>query len=97
MKKITTETKDTILNNTAKVVVKFGATWCGPCRSYDQAIASLDADNIEFYSCDVDSNAHWVSSLSIRGIPATILFENGVETKRLTGVQTPNTIIELLS
>lgn len=95
MKKITKENRQEVLNDNPKLVIKVGATWCGPCKTYDQILKVLP-DTLAVYSCDMDDNADWVAELRINAVPTTILFENGVEIKRMTGVQSVETIASLL-
>lgn len=93
MKEINEQNKDSILKG-KKVVVKFGASWCGPCKMYDQVLDTLYSHDV--YSCDVDANTNWANKLVIRAVPTTILFDNGVEVHRLVGVQTKETVLKLL-
>ncbi len=96
MKNITQDNKDQILSENTKVVVKFGATWCGPCKAYDKILESIKDENLAIYSCDVDDAPDWFKDLGIRAIPATLVFENGVEISRLSGVQSVDTVLKLL-
>lgn len=92
MKEINEQNKEHILKG-KKVVVKFGAPWCNPCKMYDQVLDILYSH--EIYSCDVDMNTDWANKLSIRAVPTTILFDNGVEVRRLIGNQTKETVLKL--
>lgn len=70
-----------------KVLVKFGAEWCQPCKSLQSTIDSLGdelkVDEIQYIDIDVDTDA--AKEYGIRGIPTLILFEEGSEIKRTTG------------
>jgi thioredoxin-like negative regulator of GroEL len=50
---------------------------------------------MKYISCDVDTNTDWANKLSIRAVPTTILFDNGVEVRRLTGIQSKETVLKL--
>lgn len=92
MKKINEQNKELILKD-KKVVVKYSGEWCQPCKNYDRILAPIT--DHEIYTCDVDENPVWTNQLNIRSIPTTILFDNGVEVRRLQGVQQIQTIIKL--
>jgi thioredoxin 1 len=96
MKKITQENKDQILTDNPKVVVKFGASWCGPCKAYDRILDSIQSDDLPLYSCEVEDATEWFKELGIKAIPATLVFENGVEVERRGGVQSADVITKLL-
>jgi thioredoxin 1 len=93
MKKINEQNKELILKD-KKVVVKYSAVWCGPCKMYNEVLKNI-GDQYEIYTCDVDENPAWTNQLNIRSIPTTILFDNGVEVRRLQGIQQIQTIIKL--
>jgi len=71
------------------VVVDFWATWCQPCKMFapvfQQAAETLSG---EFTFAKVDTEAHPLASTTygIRGIPTLILFQNGFERARQSGM-----------
>jgi thioredoxin 2 len=77
-----------ILNKSEKpVVVDFWAPWCGPCRSYGPEFEKASSQNEQavFLKINIDENQALSSKLGIRGVPCTILFQNGKEVKRQSG------------
>lgn len=62
------------------VVVKFGATWCGPCRAAAPSLnkAAVNMPNIAVYDVDVDESPNAQSHFRSRGIPAFVIFKDGV-------------------
>ena len=70
-----------VLESAKPVVVKFGAEWCGPCRSMDAAIKELRpklSNKVEFFIVDIDQKPELFRYYrSGGGIPQTIIFEQG--------------------
>ncbi|XZE19198.1 thioredoxin family protein [Pirellulaceae bacterium SH449] len=73
------EFKQAITSNPV-TLVKFGATWCGPCRYMDDELEKLKEKNFaaSVLHIDVDNNPDLSSEYDVSGIPKTILFKNGV-------------------
>jgi thioredoxin 1 len=93
MKNINEQNREHILNG-KKAVVKYGHQFCNPCKIYEQMLNTLPPE-LELYSCDTMENVEWASSLGLRAVPTTILFDNGQEVSRLVGVQSKETVLKL--
>ena len=69
-----------------KRLVKYGASWCGPCKALNQLLESITLD-VKLENIDIDHNVQKAQDNNIRTIPTMILFdENGEELKRYSGV-----------
>jgi len=70
-----------VLESAKPVVVKFGAEWCGPCRSMDAAIKELRpklSNRVEFFIVDIDQKPELFRYYrSGGGIPQIMIFEQG--------------------
>ncbi|KAL5202012.1 hypothetical protein ABZP36_012964 [Zizania latifolia] len=73
------------LNKT--IVVKFSATWCGPCRNAAPVYAelSLKHPEIVFVSVDVDEMPDLVTQFDIRATPTFIFMKGEEEIDKLVG------------
>lgn len=70
-----------LVNNPGYVVLKFGASWCGPCKkihSYIEDKKSVLPDNVAFYDLDVDSNMDLFAFLKqkkmVSGVPVILAY-----------------------
>lgn len=71
------------------VLVKFGAEWCGPCKSLAPILESLAteyASKLNFVSVDIDGTSI-AQKFNIRGVPTILLFKNGEVVNTIVGVQ----------
>jgi len=70
-----------------KVLVKFEASWCGPCKAYSPTFNQFAEQNetIKCFSVDCGDYKDIADDFEIRSIPITILFQNGEEIKRKAG------------
>ena len=74
----------------AKQVIKFFADWCGPCKAYGpsftQVREELESDEITFLEINIENDPENLSGqYGVRGIPHTVVLEEGAETKAQSG------------
>lgn len=69
-------------------IIDCWATWCGPCQSMAPLFAQAAAlrPDIHFLKLDVDQAASAASNFHIRSVPTLILWANGHEISRISGV-----------
>lgn len=80
-------------------LIKFGASWCGPCRAYAPILEEAEkdyADKIEFYEVDVDQEPELATKFEIRGVPATFILKDGEVINSVVGLQNRASIVQLL-
>jgi thiol-disulfide isomerase/thioredoxin len=74
----------------AKQVIKFYADWCGPCKVYAPSFTKVreevESDEITFLEINVENDPDNLSGqYGVRGIPHTVVIEEGAETKAVSG------------
>lgn len=71
------------------VVVKFGATWCPPCRAMEPELDKLEeqlGDKVHVVRIDTDEKPEIASHYGVSGIPRTFVFEQGKVVDDRTGL-----------
>jgi thioredoxin 1 len=73
-----------------KTVLKFYSNGCGPCKSYapifEEIKQELGSEQIEFVEINVENDQqNLAGEYKVRGIPHTILLEEGVKVKEQSG------------
>ena len=79
-----------------KKIIYFSAQWCGPCKQFAPVINQLQSEGVNIQKVDVDKEQDLSTQYGIRNIPTIIKVDNqGVEIKRVLGMQNKNQIIDL--
>ena len=79
------------------IIIKFGATWCGPCKQMDPELETYVASdekpgNAHIFSCvvdtiedekDEDAQSEW----EVENLPCLIFFSKGAEVYRFPGTK----------
>jgi len=89
-----------VLQSPVPVLVDFTAKWCPPCRAISPIIDELDAESQGLYKVfkvDVDESEDLTVKYAIAGIPALLVFKNGVKTEHLSGFQKKEVLKGLLT
>jgi thioredoxin 1 len=89
----------TLINTKQAVLVDFYADWCGPCKMLAPILKEVKKDledGIKIIKIDVDKNQHLAAKYQVRGVPTMILFKNGEQVWRQSGVLQKNDIINVI-
>jgi thioredoxin 1 len=70
-----------------KKVLKFKASWCGPCKILSSTLSKITTD-VEIEEVDIEQNPTLTQQYKIRGVPTLVMVEDDVELKRVVGVKT---------
>jgi thioredoxin 1 len=88
-----------IISSETPVLVDFFATWCGPCKMLATVLKEVKdhlGDRVSIIKIDVDKNQVLASQYQVRGVPTMMLFQNGQQLWRQSGVLTKEQIVETI-
>ncbi len=88
---------ENIILSEKPVLIDFFATWCGPCKMLAPVLKEVKdslGERIIILKIDVDKNQALSSKYQVRGVPTMILFQNGKQLWRQSGVLTKEEIIK---
>jgi len=88
-----------IINKDQPVLVDFFATWCGPCQTLSPILKQVKdelGDNISVIKIDVDKNQAVAAQFQVRGVPTMLLFKNGKQVWRQSGVLSKSDLISVI-
>ena len=88
----TDEDIEQLLDENTRVIVMFGASWCGPCKTFKPKYQTISLENsdIVFAYCDVDDTRDLASDLNIQSVPTVVSFFDGIELESVTGPTVDN-------
>ena len=91
---------NTLIQSEKPVLVDFFATWCGPCQVLGPILKQVKdtlGDQIKIVKIDVDKNQELASRWQVRGVPTMIMFQNGKQLWRQSGVLSKEQILQVLA
>lgn len=77
--------------NPRPLIVDIWAPWCGPCRTLSPRLAQVSeayAGQVDVWKINADEAPELTRALHIMGIPTLLMFRNGQEVGRRSGLQT---------
>ena len=88
-----------IINSHDVVLVDFFADWCGPCKALAPILKQVKDelnDTVKIVKIDIDKNQPIAVKYQVRGVPTLILFKNGKQVWRQSGVVPKNQLIDII-
>jgi thioredoxin 1 len=88
-----------LINQKIPVLVDFKADWCGPCKMMTPILKEVKQqlkDSIKIIKIDVDKNQSVAATYQVKGVPTLILFKEGKQVWRQSGVVPANQLVPLL-
>ncbi|NHF57730.1 thioredoxin [Flavobacteriaceae bacterium TP-CH-4] len=90
---------DKIVDSRTPVLVDFFAEWCGPCKMLAPILKQVKdelGEAVKIVKIDVDKNQSVAQRYHVRGVPTMLLFKNGKQVWRQSGVLQKNDIINVV-
>jgi thioredoxin 1 len=91
---------DSLIHDDRPVIVDFHALWCSPCKMQSpilKEVANELGDRIKVIKIDVDQNSEIASRYNIQSVPTLIIFKNGKQIWRQSGVVSKNQLYNVLT
>src|SRR5690606_7494402 len=88
-----------IINSEIPVLVDFHADWCGPCKMLAPILKQVKEEMgnaLKIVKIDVDKNQSLASIYQVKGVPTMLLFKNGKQVWRQSGVLQKNDILRIV-
>lgn len=87
-----------VLQSKIPVLVDFWADWCPPCKKMLPIIAVLGEErtDIKVGKVNVDEEQELAGRYSVMTIPTFIVFEGGIEKRKLIGEQTKEELLHAM-
>lgn len=85
-----------IINGDTAVLVDFFAEWCGPCKMMPPILSEVSKElgsSVKILKVDVDKNPQAARVYAVQGVPTLIIFKQGKQVWRKSGVVQANELI----
>lgn len=69
-------------------ILKFGATWCGPCKKLDPIIDEISEENsdIKVGYVNIDNERQLAIKFAVLSVPTTLFFKGGKVMDTIVGL-----------
>lgn len=82
------------LQSNKRLVLKFTASWCAPCRAFAPTLeaAAAQHEDIAFLEVDIDKEPALAAQWRVRSVPTTMGFKDGQVSFQILGVVPPSVL-----
>ncbi|MEO8235278.1 MAG: thioredoxin [Flavobacterium sp.] len=90
---------ETLIKSDKPLLVDFYATWCGPCQMLGPILKEVKdtfKERVSIIKIDVDKNQEIAAHYRVKGVPTMMLFQNGIQLWRQSGVLSKIEIVEII-
>tara|TARA_R100000935_G_scaffold18991_1_gene36614 strand:- start:340 stop:639 length:300 start_codon:yes stop_codon:yes gene_type:complete len=88
-----------IIKGGSLTLVDFYADWCGPCKVLAPILKDTKetlGEKVKIVKIDVDKNQPLASQYQVRGVPTLILFKEGKQLWRQSGVLQKDELVKII-
>ncbi|MDE7160029.1 MAG: thioredoxin family protein [Muribaculaceae bacterium] len=88
---------DEFIKSNTKVLIEFYAEWCGPCQTMGpimEEVQGMVGEDVSIAQIDIDKNEAEAKALGIEIVPTFIIYKNGKEAWRYSGLMTRGELME---
>ncbi len=97
---LTKDNADILLSENERVIIKFYAFWCSPCKilapMYDGIADELTEGPELFTQVNTDAEPDLATKYGVAGLPTVVVIDNGEVIARETGIPRINTLLQRL-
>ena len=76
-----------------KRILRFTASWCGPCQGLAMNLESAGLD-LPIEVVDIDTHSDVAQEYGVRSVPTLVMLDENIEIIRLVGSRTVNELQE---
>lgn len=88
-----------LLHQDKPVLIDFFAEWCGPCKLLAPILKQVKDElgsAVTILKIDVDKNQELAAKYQVRGVPTLLLFKQGKQLWRQSGLMQKEDLIKLI-
>ena len=89
-----------IINSEKPTLVDFFAVWCSPCQMLSPILEEVSievGDTAKVLKVDVEENMDFARQYNVRSVPTLIIFKEGKEVWRKSGLTEKNVLVESIN
>lgn len=87
-----------VMQESKLTIVKFGATWCGPCKKMDPIIDEIAKENpsVKVTHIDIDSETILPVKYGVMSVPTMLFFKGGKVMDTIVGLVPKAKVVSLI-